>query len=424
MNANAQSLAEQVTVSPPKAGMNGRMFKLWSASAVSNLADGIFQVGLALLAVQLTRSPEAVAGVLLAARLPWLLLALHAGVVADRADRLRTLVGTSLGRVVLIGGLAILTLLSLQHIMMLYVVAFGLGIAETLFDTSVHSLLPMVVAPDQLERANSYMQSAELLMLQFIGPPLGGVLAGIAIWLACGTSASMYLATALLLLWIGGHYRPTMAGARRRSSISCEIREGLAFLWHQRMLRTLAITTGGLNIAFAAVMAVLPLYALAPGPMKLSSVEYGLLLAGPGVGGLVAALITTRVESWIGPGRLLCISIAGLSLGFLVPALTTNVGLIAIGLVITGTTVFWNVVTVSLRQRIVPNQLLGRVNASYRLCAYGALPIGAAIGGLVGNLMGLRAVFGLSAVLAGMIVIPILLLARSGHLTAVTSAEI
>jgi len=423
MDIKTQQLVEPVTVSQPQTGLTSRVFKLWSASAASNLADGIFQVGLALLAVQLTRSPEAVAGVLLSARLPWLLLALHAGVVADRADRLRTLVGTSLGRVVLIGGLAVLTLLSLQYIMVLYVVAFGLGIAETLFDTSVHSLLPMVVASSQLERTNSYMQSAELLMLQFIGPPLGGLLAGIAVWVACGTSACIYLAAALLLLWLGGHYRPARTGAVQRS-MSREIREGVAFLWQHRTLRTLAITTGGLNIAFGAVMAVLPLYAITPGPMKLSSVGYGLLLAGPGIGGLGAALITTRVKSWIGSGRLLCISIAGLSLGFFVPVLTTNPVLIAVGLIITGTTVFWNVVTVSLRQRIVPNHLLGRVNASYRLCAYGALPVGAALGGLVGNGMGLRAVFALAALLAGITVFPIISLARSGHLTTVVGKEI
>jgi len=422
MNAKPQSLMEPITTSQPKAGTNSRVFKLWGASAATNLADGIFQVALSLLAVRLTRSPEAVAGVLLAARLPWLLLALHAGVIADRADRLRVLISTSLGRVILIGGLALLTLLSLQHIVVLYVVAFGLGVVETLFDTSVHSLLPMVVTPDRLERANSYMQSAELLMLQFIGPPLGGLLAGIAIWLACGTSASIYLAAVLLLLWVGGRYRPATRGTARKT-VSREIQEGISFLWHHRLLRTLALTTGGLNIAFAAVMAVLPLYAVSPGPMKLSSIEYGLLLAAPGIGGLVAALLTTRIESWIGPGRLLCISVIELSLGFLIPALTTNSLIVAGGLILTGTTVFWNIVTVSLRQRIVPDHVLGRVNASYRLCAYGALPVGASLDGFVGHVWGLPAVFVLSSALAAITLVPIVVLTRSGALSTMRSEE-
>ncbi len=399
-----------------RSNSNSRLFKLWGAAASSNLADGVFQVGLALLAVQITRSPTAVAGVLLAARLPWLLLTLHAGVIADRMDRLRILAGTSLGRAILIGCLALLTLLDIEHIAVLYVVAFGLGVAETLFDTSVHSLLPRVVEPNKLERANSYMQSAELLMQQFAGPPLGGFLAGMAIWFAFGTSSLIYFAAALLLLWIGGRYQPAQQQIRR--SMMHEIREGFLFLWRHSLLRTFAITTGTMNVAFAAVLAVLPLYAVAPGPMGLSGTEYGFLLTGSGIGGLIAAMITTRAETWFGASRLLLISIAGLALGFLIPALTTWPVLVGLGLVITGTCIFWNVVTVSIRQRIVADHLLGRVNASYRLFAYGGLPLGAGIGGLIGQTFGLPAVFVSAAVLVALTLFPIMILASPSRLAA------
>ena len=394
-----------------------KLLKLWGASASSNLADGMFQVGLSLLAVRLTRSPEAIAGILLLARLPWLLLALHAGVIADRVDRLRLLANTNLGRVALIGGLAGLTLLGVKHIVILYVVAFGLGVAETLFDTSIHSVVPMIVSSHYLERANSYMQSAELLMLQFLGPPLGGFLAGFALWLAFGASALIYLASVFLLLWIGVRLRPAAVSAQIPHSMSRDIREGLAFLWQHSLLRTFALITGALNIANGAFLAILPLYAVVPGPMKLGAAGYGLLLTGAGIGGLIAALLTTSLKKLIGVYFLLMLSISGLAIGFFIPAMTTNPLLIAGGLAITGMGIFWNVITVSIRQRIVPAYLLGRVNAAYRMCAYGALPVGAAAGGWIGSLWGLRPVFLLAAILPAMTLLPIIALARSDQIT-------
>src|SRR5438128_3147594 len=120
--------------------------RLWSATALSNLSDGMFLVALPLLALRITRSPAAIAGVLLAARLPWLVFALHAGALADRLDRRRIMVGVSLGRSVLIGLLAAITAYESEQIWVLYVAAFALGICETLFDTAAGSTLPMVVS--------------------------------------------------------------------------------------------------------------------------------------------------------------------------------------------------------------------------------------------------------------------------------------
>ncbi|HET8787566.1 MAG TPA: MFS transporter, partial [Actinomycetes bacterium] len=128
--------------------------KALAASGSSNLSDGVFQVGLPLLAVQLTRSPLLIAGVSVAARLPWL-LALVAGALADRLDRRQTMVRVDLFRAVLLGGLALAVAADLATLAMLYVVALLLGLAETLFDTSAQSLLPAIVSRDDLTVANS-----------------------------------------------------------------------------------------------------------------------------------------------------------------------------------------------------------------------------------------------------------------------------
>jgi MFS family permease len=151
----------------------GRNFsRTLAASGFANLADGVFQVALPLLAVQLTRSPALIAGVTVAARLPWL-AAPVAGALADRLDRRQTMIRVNLVRTVLLGGLALAVAADQAGLAMLYAVALLLGIAETLFDTSAQSLLPAIVARDDLTRANSRLFAVELVANTFVGPPLG-----------------------------------------------------------------------------------------------------------------------------------------------------------------------------------------------------------------------------------------------------------
>ena len=186
--------------------------RLWSATALSNLADGMFQVALPLLALSITRSPVAIAGVLLAARLPWLVFALQAGALADRLDRRRTMVNVALARFVLIGFLAVIAAANAEQLWILYLVAFALGIGETLFDTAGQSVLPMVVVGDDLSRGNSRLFAAEVSLNRFVGPPVGGLLVGIALSLAFLSSAACYLLAAVAIALMTGRYRARFAG--------------------------------------------------------------------------------------------------------------------------------------------------------------------------------------------------------------------
>src|SRR5262249_30266795 len=154
------------------------------ATAAGFFADGVFVVALALATLEVTRSPGLVAGVSFAARLPWLLLALHAGVLADRCDRRRILMAASFLRAFAIATLAVLCLHGAKHVVILYAVAFALGVAETLFDNTVHSVVPRLVPADRLESANSRMQAAEVVMQQFLGPSIGGLLAALGVAVA------------------------------------------------------------------------------------------------------------------------------------------------------------------------------------------------------------------------------------------------
>jgi MFS family permease len=379
-------------------GLPRSYWKLWTASAASNLADGIFWVALPLLAITLTDSPALVAGVTIASRLPWLLFALVAGALADRLDRRRTMVVVDLVRAALMAALALSVVADLASLPLLYVVAFALGVAETLFDTSAQSIMPSLVEGEQLSRANGRLYAVELTMNQFVGPPLGGLLAAYGVAAAFGTEAVAYLLAAGMLFIVPGAFRPVRDGPPTR--IHQEIGEGLRYLFGHPVLRTLALMVGISNLGSTAMFSVFVLYAVAPGPMGLSEVGFGVLMTSMAIGSLLGSVMTERLERWLGRANLLAVAMGITALMAAVPAFTTDPFLVGASFAATGfVLVAWNVVTVSLRQRIVPDRLLGRLNASYRLLAWGTMPVGAVVGGIIGELAGLRAVFMVAAVL-------------------------
>jgi MFS family permease len=373
-------------------GLPANFWRLWGSSAASNLADGLFLIALPLLAVRLTDSPILIAGLALVGRLPWLVFVLVAGALADRLDRRLTMRNVEVLRVGLLGVLVMLAVLEGLTLPILYVAAFALGVGETLVDTASQSILPSIVTKDQLAKANSRLYAAELVMNQFVGPPLGGVLIGISVPLVLGGSVIGYALAALGLTLITGSFRPERSGPPTR--ISTDIAEGLGYLWRHRVLRTLAIMVGVANMAGTATQAVFVLYAVSPGPMGLSAPGFGVLLTTFAIGSLLGSLIAAPMESRFGRVPVLFASVVVVSISFAVPAFTTSAFVIGPVYVLSGVfIVVWSVITVSLRQRIVPDHLLGRVNAGYRLFAWGTQPIGALLGGIVGELLGLTAVF-------------------------------
>jgi len=367
------------------------------ASGFANLADGVLWVALPLLAVQLTRSPLLIAGITVAARLPWL-LAPVAGAYADRLDRRQSMVRVNLVRFVLLGGLALAVAVDLANLPMLYAVALLLGVGETLFDTSAQSLLPAVVDRDDLSRANSRLFAVELVANTFVGPPLGGLLAAAGLALALGVPAAAYLVGAGCLALIVGSFRAAGAGPAGSTRLRDEVAEGTRFVWRHPVLRPLAIMLGAQNMAFSAAFSVFVLFAVAPGPMGLSKAGYGVLTATLGVGSLLGSWLAVRVERRLGRVRTLVLSILLNGISLVVPVVTALVVPIGAAMLAGGAgIVFWNVITVSLRQRITPDRLLGRMNASYRLVGWGTMPLGAALGGALAEALGLRGAFGVAA---------------------------
>jgi len=367
-------------------------WKLWGASAASNLADGVFWIAFPLLAVRLTDSPVLVAGVMAVGRLPWLVFVLFAGALADRLDRRRTMVSVAVLRALVAGGLAVGIAAGVVTLPILYVTAFVLGVGETLFDTAAQSIMPNIVDRDRLSRANGRLYAVELMMNQFVGPPLGGLLAAVAIGLAFAGSSVAFVVGAIALVSLSGSFRPIAPA--RDSSVLEDIREGLRYLFGHRLLRTLALMVGVMNLASSAAFAVFVLYAVSPGPMGLNETGFGVLMTTLAAGSLLGSVVVEQVERRLGRARLLFVAVLLSGLTLVTPGLTANPYIVGAAFALSGLgVVMWNVVTVSLRQRIVPDRLLGRLNASYRLLAWGSQPVGALLGGVVGEVFGLPAVF-------------------------------
>ncbi|WP_410674069.1 MFS transporter [Amycolatopsis sp. cmx-4-68] len=379
--------------------MNGTYWRLWSAAGLSSLADGVLKVALPLIAVGYTREPALIAGLAFAFSLPWLLFALPAGALVDRLDRRRAMLGANVVRGVLLAGVALLTAAGGGSIWALYVVAVGAGCAETVYDTAAQSIVPQVVGRVQLARANGRMFAAEQTANEFAGPPLAGVLAAAGAVAALATPVALWAVAVVALLLVRGSYRVPQ---ENRATLRADIAEGVRFLVRHKLLRTFSVMVGTFNFATGATFAVLVLYAVGPGSaMGLSAPAFGLLMTTIAAGGLAGALLAEPVERRLGRVRTLWVSwfAGGLAVGVL--AVTPDPYAVGAAFFLGGVGILVsNVVMVSLRQRLTPDRLLGRLTSSHRLVAWGTKSLGGLAGGAIAEGFGLHAVFVVMGVLA------------------------
>jgi len=366
--------------------------RLWTAAGVSTLGDGVREAALPLLAASLTRDPGTVAAVAFAGRLPWLLFSLVSGALVDRMDRRRVMWMVDSGRAVVMTGLAAAVLFDATSILLLVVVAFVLGTGETLFDNAAQSFLPSVAERDQLEEANSRLFAAQITSQEFVGPPVGSLLFAASMAAPFFLDAGSFVVAVALVLGIRTDRRAPRATDGVRTRLSSEIGEGLRWLWRHRLLRTLALMLGTWNLLTTASGAVFVLFATED--LHVSTAGYGLLFSAGAVGSIAGSVLATRIIRGVGPGRALVAATIINGLAYFVVAVTSNAYLVgAMGAVGGLIGAVWNVITVSLRQAIIPDELLGRVNSVYRFVGWGMMPMGAALGGVVASALGLRATY-------------------------------
>jgi MFS family permease len=390
---------------------------LWTASTISNLGDGVFIVALPLLATRLTRSELSIAFIGVAAALPWLLLSLPIGAFVDRIDHRLLMVRADVFRAATIGALTVAVATDHARMWMLWVAAGCLGVAEVFFDNASQAILPSVVPIEVIEKANGRLFAAQTTANNFIGTLMGSLLFVTAVWLPFGVDAASFTIAAILVLTLRTTTPPRPRAPK--THLRMEIAEGMRWLWRHRVLRGLALAAGLSLLGMEATAAIFVLFA--QDLLHLSDRWYGALIAIGAVGAVAGGLMADRLTKRFGTlvviyGTVIVWTLCMFAEGFwprlwVSAAATTTMAF--------GTTV-WNTVTVSLRQRIVPASLFGRVNSVYRWLVWGSISIGAALGGIVAHRFGRRAPFFVGAAMGGIALITLFFSITPTTLAAIT----
>jgi predicted MFS family arabinose efflux permease len=363
---------------------------LWGATALSNLGDGLRMVAMPLLATSVTSDPRLIAGVTVAQRLPWLFLILPGGALADRYDRRLLRMRLDIARALVMGVLVAAILLDQTSIVVIYVVTALLASAEAVVDSSSMAMVPATVDGPDLERAIGRLGSTELAMNDLVGPPLGGLLFGLAIAAPFGIDALTFAGAALVMGIMSGSYRPAAAppASSDRPSMRASLAEGIRWLWNHRLLRTLALVSTALGTASFIGTAVFVIFATET--LGLSEFGYGVLLVPGAIGGIAGSLIAPRFRRFSLRVTLSAAVVGSGASTWLMAVTSSPVVVGVLSGVSFASVMVWNVLTLALRQRVIPDEMLGRVGASYRFLVYLGMPFGALAGGLLANAFGVR----------------------------------
>ena len=379
----------------------GSYQKLFAASSLSNLGNGVSAVAYPWIASSITRSPLLLSIIGLVATMPWLVFSLPAGVFIDRFPRRSVIVFTDLlrGLVTLVVALSIWGNQSHIHIvktiasaaiihthtglyLLLLFATFLLGCAEVLGNGASQTFIPLIVESDQLETANGRMWTSESLMQNFMGPPLASVLLGLSVFAPLAFDGASFFASAGFIALIASSMIKKQTISAVKPDFKAELKEGLSWLWHHPFLRPLAFILGSINGLNALGFSVFILFAQED--LHTSVLTFGLLSTGGAFGGALGGILSGRIIKRFGRAFILKVVILGAPV-FLVGMAFSSVWELVwlIAAIEMFFAILWNVVTVSMRQEIIPDQILGRVNSVYRFFALGSQPIGAVIGGIL-----------------------------------------
>ena len=372
---------------------------LLTASTFSNLADGIAGFAYPWLFSLLTRDPLLISIVSVLVNLPRLIFVLYAGVIADKFNRQKILIFTRLGQVFLTSIFIVLIYLNLDNIpkevqfnepqfeskfliiSAAYLLAFMFGLLEVTRDNAAQAFLPQIVSKDSLPKANGRLFGIEIVTNNFLGTPVGGFLIGLSLITPFIFDTLLMLVSVFFITGIKGKFeRPE--DINKDQNTSEMIREGVEWLKNNTLLKRLAIYTGIANFFGSMQFPIMILFAQEL--IGLNAIQYSFLAYGAAIGGLVGSQVANKINAKLEESKTLLISVALFGIGMFAPYLTTNPFIVAgsFGLSSFGS-VLWNVQAVSIRQALIPDNLLGRVNSVYRLLALGLNPIGAIFGGAI-----------------------------------------
>jgi MFS family permease len=386
-------MSDRPAVLPAKEPLGRKYAALITASGISNLGDGIGTVAWPWVASLLTRDPIAIALVGVSLRLPWLLFSLPAGVIIDRVDRRRLVLAMDLLRFVLLTGLGAAVwaaeplvlaegngLPAVPIYWLLLATALIYGCAEVLRDNSAQTLMPAIVPASRLAAANGRMWSVELVGNSLIGPPLAGIIIAVALPLAFVANGFGFVFAALCIFSIKGVFR-TKPAVEKRHWLA-EIKDGATFLWRNRLLRDMALGVAVMNGMGHLMLVALVLYTQEV--LEMSAMQYGLLLTAAAAGGIIGGFCADPLVKRLGPGNALRLTLIASAVQFAIIALFPHAAPVWGALVLAEFFgMVWNTITVTMRQSLVPQHILGRVNSVNRFFGWGSIPIGLLLSGVI-----------------------------------------
>ncbi|MFY9714362.1 MAG: MFS transporter [Microbacterium sp.] len=373
-------------IAPRRMGKDFRW--LLASSWTSNVGDGVALAAAPLLIASMTSSPILVATGAILQFLPWLLFGLHAGAIADRFDRRRLVMFANAARAIVLAALCVFLVIGTADIWIVFAVAFLYGTAEVFVDTAGSTLLPMIVKPADLGLGNARLQAGYLVANQFAGPPLGAFL------FAAGTAWPFLLeviCVSLAVVLISRMARtPVPPREAAHPPVHTDIAEGLRWLWRNPPVRMLVLIILVFNITWAAPWGVLVLYATEH--LQMGPVGYGMLTTASAAGGLLATVSFGWLERHISFATLMRVVLSLEVLMHLAFALTTVDWVALVIMFVFGAYAFvWGTISTTVRQRLVPAELQGRVASVNMVGVFGGMVIGQALGGVIAQFWGLTA---------------------------------
>ncbi len=364
----------------------GRDFRwLLASSWTSNIGDGVALAAAPLLIASLTSSPVLVASGAIMIFLPWLVFGLHAGAIADRFDRRRLVMVANAGRAVVLAALCVFLLTDTATIWIVLAVSFLYGTAEVFVDTAGSTLLPMLVRPADRGIGNARLQAGYLVANQFAGPPLGAFL------FAAGTALPFVvevLCVLLAVVLISRMARTPVPPREFHAPVHTDIADGIRWLWRNPPVRMLVLIILVFNVTWAAPWGVLVLYATEH--LHMGAVGYGALTTASAAGGILATLSFGWLERHVSFATLMRVVLSLEVVMHLAFALTTTGWVALVIMFVFGAYAFvWGTISTTVRQRLVPAELQGRVASVNMVGVFGGMVIGQALGGVIAQVWGL-----------------------------------
>ncbi|MBU6254069.1 MAG: MFS transporter [Acidobacteria bacterium] len=360
--------------------------RIWSASLITNLVDGVLRLAAPLLAVSLTEDPILIGALTALGLLPWLFFAIPIGAIVDRVDRRKALVlGNSL-RAVIALFIAFAVSQGFINIWLLLISVFFFGICEVLVDTTSQAVLPQILDKSNYERGNSRLQISEVIVSQFAGAPLSGLLYAVSIALPFFFSTTGFILAGLLILLFPFereiNVRKEGDTGQAKLGLKGDIKFALNYLYQDKQIFSIVVITTLLGFFYSLSNAIAPLFILKE--LNVSPALFGVVLAIQGVGALAGSIAAPMVSKYLGRGKALAINVFFASLLVIFIGLSPNAYFfVAVGVLIGFTISVWNILLMSLYQSLIPPELYGRIHGARRTIVWGLMPIGALLGGVI-----------------------------------------